>query len=197
LPSCWYLLETKKLTGGVARGFSSSELIKKICDSYKIKLFTVPIGFKYISELMVKDDILIGAEESGGIGIKGHLPERDGIFNGLLFCEMLASSRDKLSSIIKNIEGRFGKYYYKRIDKPLESNEQKEFLLKQAGSITEVNGFKVIRTDNLDGIKLIFDNGWLLIRASGTEPLLRLYTETFDKDHTSGILNDIVKKFKI
>ena len=192
-----YLLETKKLTGGVARGFSSSELIKKICDSYKIKLFTVPIGFKYISELMVKDDILIGAEESGGIGIKGHLPERDGIFNGLLFCEMLASSRDKLSSIIKNIEGRFGKYYYKRIDKPLESNEQKEFLLKQAGSITEVNGFKVIRTDNLDGIKLIFDNGWLLIRASGTEPLLRLYTETFDKDHTSGILNDIVKKFKI
>lgn len=192
-----YLVDYKKMTGGVVRGFSSSELISKICGSYNLKLYTVPIGFKYISELMVNEDILIGAEESGGIGIKGHLPERDGIFNGLLFCEMLASSKKKMSEIIYGIEQKFGKFYYKRIDKPLESNEKKDALLARAAGITDVNGFKVNRIENLDGIKLLFNEGWLLIRASGTEPLLRLYTETFKEDFTNEILHDIVKKFNI
>jgi phosphomannomutase len=98
-----YLIEVKKMTGGVVRGFSSSELIRKICDKYKIKLYTVPIGFKYISELMIKEDILIGAEESGGIGLKQHLPERDGIFNGMMFSEMLAVRKKKLSELIEEI----------------------------------------------------------------------------------------------
>ena len=192
-----YLLEQKKMTGGVVRGFSSSELIKKICDMNGLKLYTVPIGFKYISELMVTEDILIGAEESGGIGIKGHLPERDGIFNGLLFCEMLAYNNQKLSKLIQDIENKYGKFFYKRIDKRLKSNEEKEQLLKQALIINNIAGFDVEEKDTLDGCKLIFKNGWLLIRASGTEPLLRLYTETFNSDHTQEILNDIIKKFNL
>ncbi len=192
-----YLIEDKKMSGGVVRGFSSSELIRKICEDYRIKLHTVSIGFKYISELMINDDILIGAEESGGIGIKGHLPERDGIYNGLLFCEMLSAKNKKLSELIKGIEEKFGKYYYKRIDKHLSDNSLKDAFVKQARGLKEIAGFKVVNVDNLDGCKLIFNEGWLLIRPSGTEPLLRIYTETFDEDNTDIILNDILKKFNL
>lgn len=192
-----YLVEEKKMTGGVVRGFSSSELIKKICDEYGIKLYTVPIGFKYISELMIKEDILIGAEESGGIGLKQHLPERDGIFNGMMFAEMLAVKKKKMSDLISDIEAKYGKYYYKRIDQHLSSNDLKTELIELAKGLDEVAGFKVINKDELDGCKLIFENGWLLIRASGTEPLLRIYCETFGENHTEEILNDIKNKFKL
>jgi len=192
-----YMIENKKMTGGVVRGFSSSDLIRKICEKYSLKLYTVPIGFKYISELMIKEDILIGAEESGGIGLKHHLPERDGIFNGMLFSEMLAVKKKKLSALIKDIENEFGKYYYKRIDQHLSSNELKAELIGITSELKEVAGLKVIGKDTLDGCKLLFENGWLLVRASGTEPLLRIYTETFGEDRTDQILEDILLKFKI
>lgn len=192
-----YLLKDKKMTGEVVRGFSSSELIKKICDENNLKLNTVPIGFKYISELMIKEDVLIGAEESGGIGIKGHLPERDGIFNGLLFSEMLAVKKKKLSVLIDEITDKYGSFYYKRIDKHLNDNSEKEILINMTRSLNEVAGLRVIGKDELDGCKLIFKEGWLLVRASGTEPLLRIYTETYSKDLTNEILNDITKKFNI
>jgi phosphomannomutase len=192
-----YLIEEKKLSGAVVRGFSSSELIKKICNEYNLKLFTVPIGFKYISELMIKEDVLIGAEESGGIGLKIHLPERDGIFNGMMYCEMLAAKKKKLSELIADIENKFGKFYYKRIDQHLTNNEQKTELIELAKNLDEVAGLKVAEKDLLDGCKLIFENGWLLVRASGTEPLLRIYTETYNEDFTEKILKDIKLKFKL
>ncbi|MCI0448514.1 MAG: phosphoglucomutase/phosphomannomutase family protein [Chlorobi bacterium] len=192
-----YMIEEKKMTGGVVRGFSSSELIKKICDEYKLKLYTVPIGFKYISELMVKEDILIGAEESGGIGLKNHLPERDGIFNGMMFCEMLAVKKKRLSELIEDVEKKYGKYYYRRIDQHLSSNDLKSELIEITKNLTQVGGMNVTSKDNLDGCKLIFEKGWVLVRASGTEPLLRIYCETFEVDKTDLILNDIKKKFKL
>lgn len=192
-----YMINEKKMTGGVVRGFSSSELIKKICDESGIKLYTVPIGFKYISELMIKEDILIGAEESGGIGLKHHLPERDGIFNGMMFCEMLAVKKKKLSDLIEEIENKYGKFYYKRIDQHLSSNELKTELIELAKGLKEVAGLKVTGIDTLDGCKLLFERGWLLVRASGTEPLLRIYTETFGENKTDDILNDIKNKFKL
>jgi len=192
-----YMIEEKKMTGGVVRGFSSSELIKKICDEYGLKLYSVQIGFKYISELMVREDILIGAEESGGIGLKNHLPERDGIFNGMMYCEMLAVKKKKLSALIDNIEKRYGKFYYKRIDQHVSSNELKSELIELAKNLTQVAGMNVISKDTLDGCKLIFEEGWLLVRASGTEPLLRIYCETFREDKTDIILTDIKSKFKL
>ncbi len=192
-----YMVENKKMTGGVVRGFSSSDVIKEICDEYGLKLYTVPIGFKYISELMIKEDILIGAEESGGIGLKHHLPERDGIFNGMMFSEMLAVKKKKMSELIAEIEKKYGKYYYKRIDQHLSSNELKSELIELTKSLKEVAGLEVVGQDTLDGCKLLFKNGWLLVRASGTEPLLRIYTETTGENKTEEILNDIKKKFKL
>ena len=192
-----YLLEEKKMTGGVVRGFSSSELIKRICDDKNLKLHTVRIGFKYISELMINDDILIGAEESGGIGIKGHLPERDGIYNGLLFAEMLSYKKEKLSAIINSIEKQYGRFFYKRIDKHLDDNSLKEKLISKARGVKELAGFKITGTDELDGCKLYFNNGWLLVRPSGTEPLLRIYAETYGENKTELILKDILQKLNL
>jgi phosphomannomutase len=192
-----YLLENKNLTGGVVRGFSSSELIRKICEDYGLVLYTVPIGFKYISELMIKNDILIGAEESGGIGLKIHLPERDGIFNGMLFCEMLAVKQRRLSELITDIEEKYGKHYYKRIDKQLINNEIKDVSIQMAKKLTEIADMKILHKDLMDGVKMYFNNGWLLVRPSGTEPLLRLYTETLNRNKTDDILEDILKKLKL
>ena len=192
-----YLIEEKEMTGGVVRGFSSSDLIKKICDSYHLKLYTVKIGFKYISELMVSEDIVIGAEESGGIGIKNHLPERDGIFNALLFCEMLSANKKKISELIYDIDSRFGKYFYKRIDKHLNATQSKEELIQATNKINEIAGMKILDYNDLDGCKLLFENGWLLVRPSGTEPLLRIYTETLGVDKTDIILEDIVNKLNL
>ncbi|HEY3251480.1 MAG TPA: phosphoglucomutase/phosphomannomutase family protein [Ignavibacteria bacterium] len=192
-----YLVEEKKLTGGVVRGFSTSEVINRICNKYNLKLYTVPIGFKYISELMVTEDILIGAEESGGIGLKFHLPERDGIFNGMLFCEMLAVTKKKLSQLINELETEYGKFFYKRIDQHLSGNDLKKELIESAASLTEVAGMPILKKDMLDGCKLFFENGWVLVRASGTEPLLRMYCETINENKTDTVLNDIIKKFKL
>ena len=111
-----YLFEEKKLTGKVVRGFSTSELIKKYCEKNNIELITVPIGFKHISKIMIEDDVMIGAEESGGIGIKGHLPERDGIYNGMLYLELLAGFGKSISELKKELDDEFGKYFYQRND---------------------------------------------------------------------------------
>jgi phosphomannomutase len=194
-----YLNKYKKLTGKVVRGYSTSDVIKKYCDKYGLELQTVPIGFKHISKIMITEDVLIGAEESGGIGIKGHLPERDGIFNGLLYLEMLAATGESLSQLKKELEDEFGIYFYKRIDvHTTESNKQKTLSTCSQFKIGDSIGNKKI-TDigNLDGFKFSFNDGWIIVRASGTEPLLRFYSETYDTDNTLNVLENTIKQFKL
>jgi len=175
-----YLHKYKKYTGKVVRGYSTSDVIKKYCDKYGLELQTVPIGFKHISKIMINEDVLIGAEESGGIGIKGHLPERDGIFNGLLYLEMLAITGKSISELKKELENEFGIYFYKRIDihttDELKNNTLKICSEMKTGD--EIGGKEILEIGNLDGYKFTFKNGWIIIRASGTEPLLRFYCET-------------------
>lgn len=190
-----YLFEKKKLDGKVVRGFSTSELIKKFCDKYGIELVTVPIGFKHISKLMITDDVLIGAEESGGIGIKGHLPERDGVYNGLLYLEMLAEYGKSISELKNDLNDEFGEYFYQRND--VHTTEDKKIAAlekcKRLKAGDEVGGKKIIEVDPLDGFKLRFENGWVIVRASGTEPLLRIYCETSGVDETAEVLSKTIK----
>ena len=190
-----YLYEKKKLNGKVVRGFSTSELIKNFCEKNKIELVTVPIGFKHISKIMITDDVLIGAEESGGIGIKGHLPERDGIYNGLLYLEMLAEYGKSISELKKELNDEFGEYFYQRND--VHTTEEKKIAAlekcKKIKAGDEIGGKKIIEIDPLDGFKLKFENGWVIVRASGTEPLLRIYCETSGSDQTSEVLSKTIK----
>ena len=186
-----YLFEVKKLTGKVVRGFSTSDLVRKYCEKNNIELETVPIGFKHISKIMINDDVMIGAEESGGIGIKGHLPERDGIYNGLLYMEMLAEYGKSISELKKEFDDEFGLYFYQRHD--VKTTEEKKIkalqISKELKEGDEIGGKIIADTDDLDGYKFYFENGWLLIRASGTEPLIRIYCESYGIDKTEEILN--------
>lgn len=192
-----YLYEKKGLRGKVVRGFSTSELIKKYCEKNNIELETVPIGFKHISKIMISDDVLIGAEESGGIGIKGHLPERDGVYNGMLYLELLAEYRKSISELKKELDDEFGKYFYQRND--VHTTEEKKLKTLETCKTfkpgDDIGGKKILTIDNLDGYKLFFDNGWIIIRASGTEPLLRIYCETTGTDNTKEILEKTIKQF--
>jgi len=172
-----YLVEQKKMRAEVAKSFSVSQLINKMCDRYGLTLHETPIGFKYLCRLMTERDILIAAEESGGLGVKGHLPERDGIFIGLLLCEIMAVRKKKLSELVDELMSEFGWHYFNRIDKLLTEKEKKRILAAYAKGVASLDGAKVTRVEKKDGTKLFVDNGWVLVRASGTEPLIRFYAE--------------------
>ena len=188
----YYLVEKKKLSGGVVVTFSQSVLVKKMAEKYRFKIYEVPIGFKHIADLMLKEDILIGGEEANGIGSKLHfIPERDGIFNALLLLEAVNSFGLKPSQLVKKIYDEFGTFYYDRVDMHISSSEIGiDFVEKVKSNLPkEINGVKVKELKTLDGAKIIFeDDSWLLFRASGTEPLLRIYSAGRSKDFVKDML---------
>jgi phosphomannomutase len=174
-----HLVRRRKMTGAVVRTFSQSVLLKRIAAAHNLKLYETPIGFKYIADLMLKDDILIGAEESGGIGVKGHIPERDGILNSLLFLEAVITAGVTPSEMLHRLHQEFGEFHFARNDLRVEPGPGQQLVnsLAQAPP-SEIAGFKVSDVETMDGTKLVFDDeSWLLFRQSGTEPVLRIYSE--------------------
>ncbi|MFH0989583.1 MAG: phosphoglucomutase/phosphomannomutase family protein [bacterium] len=172
-----YFVENKKLTGEVAKSFSVSQIINKMCEKYGLKLHETAIGFKHLCRLMTERDILIAAEESGGLGVKGHLPERDGIYVGLLLCEIMAFRKKKLSELVDELMNEFGWHYFNRIDSHLTEKDKLRILAAYKKGVKELAGYPIQRIEKTDGFKLFVDNGWVLVRASGTEPLIRYYAE--------------------
>ncbi len=174
-----HLVRRRGMTGGVVRTFSQSVLTKRIAAAHRLTLHETPIGFKYVADLMLREDILIGAEESGGIGVKGHLPERDGILNSLLFLEAVIASGRTPSELVKEMHREFGEFYFGRRDLHLEVARGMSLVESLSMSPPEeVAGHTVHGYSHLDGTKLTFgDESWLLFRQSGTEPLLRIYAE--------------------
>lgn len=174
-----HLIEYKKLTGAVVKTVSTTRMVDLLAEKYGLELFETPIGFKHICELMLERDILMGGEESGGLGVKGHIPERDGILLGLLLLEAVAVSGKGLRQLLDETMADIGHFYYQRIDRRIE-NAAKEQLIARMRSAPPgtIDGRKVVATNFSDGFKFIFEGGdWLLIRPSGTEPVLRLYSE--------------------
>lgn len=182
-----------KLRGEVVRTFSTTRMIDKLAAKYGLPLHVTPIGFKYICELMLSRDILIGGEESGGIGTKGHLPERDGILNSLLLAEVIAERGRTLGELIEELTREFGPHYYGRVDLEIEKKVAQR-LVRQAARFKgkKIAGLKVTDIDTLDGTKLLFrDTAWLLIRASGTENVLRLYAEAPSQEQVQTLLDEM------
>ncbi|HYN83944.1 MAG TPA: phosphoglucomutase/phosphomannomutase family protein [Pyrinomonadaceae bacterium] len=186
-----HLARRRGLTGGVVRTFSQSVLLKRIAAAHNLTIHETPIGFKYIADLMLREDILIGAEESGGIGVRGHLPERDGILNSLLFLEAIAASEKTPSEMVREMHREFGEFYFGRRDLHTEVARG----LALVGSLAEsppagVAGLEVTGVERLDGTKLLFaDESWLLFRQSGTEPVLRVYAEATSREKTDALLD--------
>jgi phosphomannomutase len=185
-----HLARERKMRGGVVRTFSQSVLTKRIAEAHNLPVHDTAIGFKYIADLMLKEDILIGAEESGGIGVKGHIPERDGILNCLLLLEAVITSGKPPSEMVKEMHREFGEFYFGRRDIHCEVTQGQELVSKLASSPpTDVAGYVVRDVETLDGTKLLFeDESWLLFRQSGTEPALRIYSEATSIAKMSSLL---------
>lgn len=186
-----YLYKYKGMRGKVVTAFSTTPKVAKLCAHYGIEMETVKIGFKYIAEIMIKEDVLLGGEESGGIAIKGHIPERDGIWMGLTLWEFMAKSGKTLNDLINEVYEIVGPFSFERNDLHLKE-ELKQSILKNclASNYTAFGEYKIVRTEDLDGFKYFFENGdWLMIRASGTEPVLRTYAESNSREAAFAILN--------
>ena len=179
-----HLVQKRNWTGKVVKTFSQSVLVEKICRRLELHLETVPIGFKNIAQVMLQEDVLIGGEESGGVGVKNHLPERDGILLNLMMLEAVAESGKSLHEMVLDLWKEYGEFHFQRNDLhvPLSLGHG---LVKQLRDSppNRYTGLSLERVETLDGTKLIFkDESWILFRQSGTEPLLRIYCEA----HTEG-----------
>jgi phosphomannomutase len=187
-----HLARIRKLSGGVVRTFSQSVLTRRIASAHGLHVYETPIGFKYIADLMLKSDILIGAEESGGIGLKGHLPERDGILNSLLFLEAVVTAGTTPSEMVRRMHEEFGEFYFDRRDLHCAVESGKAFVRNLANDPpAKVGQYQVREVETLDGTKLQFDDeSWLLFRQSGTEPVLRVYSEATSKAKVQQLLDE-------
>lgn len=196
----WHLYKNRKLTGAVVKTFSTSEKVKLLANKFGLEFFEVPIGFKYICEHMLKDDILIGGEESGGIGVKLHIPERDGIFCALLLLEAMSFDGLALHQLLKKIMRNVGNFYYDRIDLKLKSFAVKDKIISSLKNNPHFPEYKIKEVKTLDGVKYFLDSeSWILFRPSGTEPVLRIYCESENQKNVKNILEKgkaLVKKLE-
>ncbi|MEW6101094.1 MAG: phosphoglucomutase/phosphomannomutase family protein [Candidatus Omnitrophota bacterium] len=180
-----HLHEGRLWSGGIVKTIAGSTMIDNIARSLGVKLYETPVGFKYISNLMEKEDIVAGGEEAGGMGVKGYIPERDGMMAGLLLLEMMAYRNKDILRILNETEKKFGRYYYVRLDLRLKERIN----LKGLEIPKELLGKKISQVKDYDGIKLVCeDESWLMFRGSGTEPIMRLYAESKSLQRSQALL---------
>ena len=195
-----WLLERKQWPGDVTRAFNTTKMLDRISAKHGRRLHEHGIGFKYVCDLMLEHNILIGGEESGGIGVSRHLPERDGLLNSLLLANVMADEGKTLGQLVASLQAEFGEHQYGRVDMHITEELKQSAITRAKAGLAEFAGMKVLRVETLDGIKFFLDNPdcaakpnaaetWLLLRASGTEPLLRVYCESCSIDSVTHILN--------
>jgi phosphomannomutase len=186
----WHLAGMRKLPGDIAKTFSVTKLIDRLATKFDRKLHEVPIGFKYICELMLEQNILIGGEESGGIGTSLYLPERDATVSALLLAELMAWHGKSLGELLRALHAEFGEYHYGRVDLAVKQQQKEKAIAHFSdGKLKKLLDWPVTRRENMDGIKIYLGEiGWVMVRASGTENLLRIYSETSRADTTQRAL---------
>jgi len=192
-----WLLERKKWPGEVVRAFNTTRMIDRIAAKYGRKLHETSIGFKYVADLMMEREILMGGEESGGIGYSRFLPERDGVLNCLLLANAMAEEAKPLGKLVSDLQREFGPHYYGRRDLHIPDEMKRNAIQRARSESTQSLGkYKVVKKEHMDGVKFFLEaptngNGaeaWALFRASGTEHLLRLYTEASSKELVNELL---------
>jgi alpha-D-glucose phosphate-specific phosphoglucomutase len=189
----WHLAGTRGLAGDVAKSFTVTKMIDKIAAKLGRKVWETPVGFKYICEKMLEGDIVLGGEESGGIGTKLYLPERDATVSALLLAEVMAWHGKRLGELVAMLHREHGEHHYGRVDLTLKDGQKEKALAYFAApNLQEFLDWPVVRREDLDGIKFYLgDIGWAMVRASGTEPMLRVYSETTRPETTRRALDEI------
>jgi phosphomannomutase len=205
----WLLTRHVAWPGDVTRAFNTTRMLDRIAAKYGRKLHEHGIGFKYVVDLMLDPNIaggiLIGGEESGGIGISRHLPERDGLLNSLLLANVMADEQKTLGELVAALQAEYGEHQYGRVDMHIAEELKQSAIRRARAGVSDVAGLKVLRVETLDGIKFFLDNPacgglpnaaetWLLLRASGTEPLLRVYCESCSQASVAMVL-EAAQKF--
>tara|TARA_B110000003_G_scaffold275837_1_gene319684 strand:+ start:1577 stop:2977 length:1401 start_codon:yes stop_codon:yes gene_type:complete len=187
-----YMVKYKGMSGKVVTAFSCSVKVEQMCKHYGLEQETVQIGFKHIAGKMVTEDVLLGGEESGGIATAGHIPERDGIWMGLILFEFMAKSGKSLTDLIDEVYEIVGSFAFERIDLHIDNDTKLRIIEDcKAGKFNQFGKYKVDRVDTTDGFKFFFDEDtWLMIRPSGTEPVLRTYAEASTQEKVFDILAD-------
>jgi len=184
-----YFVSKKNWRGGVARSVATTHLVDRIARKYDLPLYKTPVGFKYLADLFLKKKIIFGGEESACIAIKDHLPEKDGIFAGLLVAEMIAALGKTLSEQINDLFRKYGKRVGKQKNIPLDTAKEKRMKTLIKSPPSQIDDRKVLNTETIDGIKLdLADDDWFLLRFSGTEPLIRCYAESGSKKDAERLL---------
>jgi alpha-D-glucose phosphate-specific phosphoglucomutase len=173
-----YLVESRGWKNGVAKSVSTTNMINALAEHHKVPLYETPVGFKYIGELIKQDKIAIGGEESAGLSIRHHVPEKDGVLAGLLCCEAVARRKKSIGEQIKDLFGKVGSFYARRENFSLTPEVKAKFTSKMKSDPAELSGRKVKQLVRSDGLKVVLDDGsWVCYRVSGTEPVVRVYSE--------------------
>jgi phosphomannomutase len=187
----YYFLEVRKERGPIVKTLSTTNMLIKLGKLYNVPVYETGVGFKYVAPKMLETNAMLGGEESGGYAFRGHVPERDGILAGLYILDMMVRLGQKPSELIHTLFNKVGAHYYDRIDTPFtgdRSSREKSILNSNPALI---GGIKVVNLDTTDGFKFnLQDGGWMLIRFSGTEPIMRVYCETTHQESVKDILDD-------
>jgi phosphomannomutase len=187
----YYLLEVRGERGPIVKTLSTTTMLNKLGKLYGVPVYEVGVGFKYVAPKMLETNAMIGGEESGGYAFHGHVPERDGILAGLYILDMMIKLGKKPSELIDLLFSKVGAHYYDRIDKPFDGDLKARKAMILSAQPRTIGGLAVTGFDQTDGFKFnLEDGGWLLIRFSGTEPVIRVYTETTHQDRVQDILKD-------
>lgn len=187
----YYLLEVRGERGPIVKTISTTTMLEKLGKKYDVPVYNTGVGFKYVAPKMLETDALVGGEESGGYAFRGHVPERDGILAGLYILDMMVKLDKKPSELIEVLFESVGAHYYDRIDTPFEGDREQKRKRIESADPDVIGGLKVTDLITIDGYKFTLeDGGWLLIRFSGTEPIIRVYCETTHQDRVDEILKD-------
>jgi len=178
----YHLKKNRGWTGAVVRTVPTSHQVDAVAKLFGVKVYETPVGFKYIGEIMEREPVIVGGEESGGLSVKGHVPEKDGILACLLMAELVATEKKSLGQILKELAKRIGEFYTDRINISFSPEKKDALLAKLGGGLQTIGAFKVEKFITTDGFKFLLpDNEWVAFRASGTEPLIRCYIEAKSK----------------
>jgi alpha-D-glucose phosphate-specific phosphoglucomutase len=187
---CLYLLEVRGERGAIVKTITTTTMLDRLGEIYKVPVYETPVGFKYVAPIMLAENALIGGEESGGYGFRGHVPERDGILAGLYFLDLMLKTGKTPSQLLDYLYRKVGPHHYQRQDFAFPENKRQAIIKRLTDNPPQsLDGVKVTKSDTTDGFRLILaDNSWLLIRFSGTEPLLRIYAESDSPERVERLL---------
>jgi len=187
---CLYLLEIRGERGPIVKTITTTSMVDRLGEIYKVPVYETSVGFKYVAPIMIAEKALIGGEESGGYGFRGHVPERDAILASLYFLDLMIKTGKTPSQLLDYLYSKVGAHYYDRIDIKFPEGERQRMIERISGNLPEnIEGVKVVNIETSDGFRFILaDDSWLLIRFSGTEPVLRIYAESDSKERVARLL---------